>query len=115
MDTQEHSDRSKQLSATSSSPEPSASRSRRRERRALPRVTKVNPLVGLINVMILVIGLTVILASRCDQPSIKHNQKGWLDHLVVPRDLHLPESVIDQQRKQKSLSNTSERNESKDQ
>jgi hypothetical protein len=70
--------------------------SRRRERRALPRSAKTNPLVGLVNSMILAIGLTVILASRCDQPSSpQQDQQGWLDHLVIPKDLHLPTSVTD--------------------
>ena len=70
--------------------------SRRRERRPLPRSAKTNPLVGLVNSMILAIGLTVILASRCDQPSSpQQDQQGWLDHLVIPKDLHLPTSVTD--------------------
>lgn len=111
MDTQEQTDRSKQLSTPSASLDTSMIHARRRERRALPRITKGNPLIGLINVMILVIGLTVILASRCDPPSPTQNHKAWLDHLIVPKDLHLPESVIDKQLKNTSLPHSSKRNE----
>ena len=112
MDTKDHADQAEQLSSSPDSTSSSAHRQRRRERRPLPRVSKTNPLVGLVNVTILVIGLTVILASRCDQSSPSVDQKGWLDHLVVPRDLHLPDSVIDRKLREKVPSKASDHNQS---
>ena len=69
---------------------------KRRSRRPLPRSSSGTSLVGLVNAVILAVGLTVILASRCDDmPSTDAQQGSWLDHFVTPKDLHLPPSVTD--------------------
>ena len=69
---------------------------KRRERRPLSRTPKTSPLVGVINSFILVIGLCVILASRCEQGSTAQEQDhSWINSLITPKDLHLPKSVTD--------------------
>ena len=70
--------------------------SRRKARRALPRSHSSQPMIGLINAAILAIGLTVILASRCENERSTGAESGaWLDSLITPKELHLPESVTD--------------------
>ena len=70
--------------------------SRRKSRRALPRSHSSQPMIGLINAAILAIGLTVILASRCESERPSDVDSGaWFDSLITPKDLHLPESVTD--------------------
>lgn len=76
-------------------PNSSSNPSRRRTRQTLPRSASHHPLIGMINAAILAIGLTVILASRCDEPTTTSDQSGWLDSLITPKDLHLPKSVTD--------------------
>ena len=74
----------------------SISYKKRRERKPLSRVPRGSPLVGVVNSLILVIGLTLILASRCEQSNQALNQEAnWLNHLITPKDLHLPRSVTD--------------------
>ncbi len=69
---------------------------KRRERRPLSRTPKTSPLVGVVNSFILVIGLCVILASRCEQGSTAQEQdNSWINSLITPKDLHLPKSVTD--------------------
>ena len=75
---------------------------RRRERRPLSRTPRSSPLVGVVNSLILVIGLTLNLASRCENSN--HNpseDNNWLKHLITPKDLHLPPSVTDELIKKK--------------
>lgn len=74
----------------------SISYKKRRERRPLNRSPRSSPLVGVVNSLILVIGLTLILASRCEQSDQASSQdESWLNHLITPKDLHLPKSVTD--------------------
>lgn len=57
-------------------------------------------MIGLINASILMIGLIVILASRCESNLQDAPSSGaWLDSLITPKDLHLPPSVTDQLKK----------------
>ena len=74
----------------------SISYKKRRERKPLSRSPRSSPLVGVVNSLILVIGLTLILASRCEQSDQAAKQDAnWLNHLITPKDLHLPRSVTD--------------------
>ena len=74
----------------------SISYKKRRERKPLSRSPRSSPLMGVVNSLILVIGLTLILASRCEQSDQAANQDAsWLNHLITPKDLHLPRSVTD--------------------
>ena len=85
------------------SPSPQGT-SKRRVRRTLPRTHSSKPLIGLVNAAILTVGLTVILASRCESETKISGQSGaWLDSLIIPKDLHLPESVTDRQIKRGEL------------
>ena len=69
---------------------------KRRERRPLSRVPRSSPLVGVVNSLILVIGLALILLSRCENSTHNHGEdSNWLKHLITPKDLHLPPSVTD--------------------
>ena len=74
----------------------SSNYNRRRERRPLSRVPRNSPLVGVVNSLILVIGLTLILLSRCENSNQNPSEdSNWLKHLITPKDLHLPPSVTD--------------------